>query len=165
VGLRIFFAVLSFVAFDLVIGAVVMRGWSWSGVAALLTAAIVSAGIALDVAKVWPDPALHAAPVVARAVFGLHLMACRRTSPLTVAHDQTSPPQTEVNVTVNTALAHVNMPPSISSTLTADVGGDESIVNLKDVHGLSFTQIGERLGISRQAAWQQYKAAKKENDL
>ena len=58
--LRIIFAALSFVAFDLVIAAVVFRGWSWSGATALLVAAGVSAAIALDVARVWPMPALHA---------------------------------------------------------------------------------------------------------
>lgn len=78
-GLRVFFAVLSFVAFDLVIGAVVFRGWSMSGAAALAVAALVSALIALDVARVWPAPALHAAPALTLAAFGVHLMLSRRS--------------------------------------------------------------------------------------
>jgi hypothetical protein len=78
-GLRVTFAVLSFVAFDLVIVAVVMRGWSRSGAATVAVAAVVSALIALDVAKVWPDPALHAAPAVTLATFAVHLMLSRRT--------------------------------------------------------------------------------------
>lgn len=76
--LRIIFAALSFVAFDLVIAAVVFRGWSISGAVALLVAAAVSAAIALDVARVWPAPALHAAPALTLAAFGLHLMISRR---------------------------------------------------------------------------------------
>lgn len=77
-SLRIIFAVLSFVAFDLVIVAVVMRGWSVSGAATVAVAAVVSALIALDVARVWPDPALHAAPAVTLAMFAVHLMLARR---------------------------------------------------------------------------------------
>lgn len=77
-GLRVVFAVLSFVAFDLVIGAVVYRGWSLSGAAALAFTALVSALIALDVAKVWPNPALHAAPALTLAAFSAHLMWARR---------------------------------------------------------------------------------------
>src|SRR5437868_12064075 len=78
VWLRIIFAGLSFVAFDLVIAAVVFRGWSRSGAAALGVAALVSALIALDVAKVWENPALHAAPALTLAAFGVHLMLSRR---------------------------------------------------------------------------------------
>src|SRR5690348_2905580 len=58
-GLRVAFAILSFVAFDLVIVAAVMRGWSRSGAATVAVAAVVSALIALDVAKVASMPALH----------------------------------------------------------------------------------------------------------
>jgi hypothetical protein len=76
--LRIIFAALSFVAFDLVITSVVFRGWSWSGALALLVAAAVSAAIGLDVARVWTMPALHAAPAITLAAFGAHLMWCRR---------------------------------------------------------------------------------------
>lgn len=85
--LRIIFAVLSFVAFDLVIVAVVMRGWSKSGAATVAVAAVVSALIALDVAKVWPDPALHAAPAVTLAMFAVHLMLSRRTEDARTADD------------------------------------------------------------------------------
>ena len=79
VMLRVLFAVISFVAFDLVIVAVAMRGWSRSGAVTVAVAALVSALIALDVAKVWPAPALHAAPAVTLAVFTLHLMLVNRT--------------------------------------------------------------------------------------
>jgi hypothetical protein len=37
----------------------------------------------------------------------------------------------------------------------------DDVVALRDEHGLSFSQIGQRLGKSRQAVWQQYKAAKR----
>lgn len=86
--LRIIFAALSFVAFDLVIAAVVFRGWSISGAVALLVAAAVSAAIALDVARVWPAPALHAAPALTLAAFGLHLMISRRVDPINEELDQ-----------------------------------------------------------------------------
>ena len=78
VWLRIIFAALSFVAFDLVITSVVFRGWSWSGAGALLVAAAVSAAIGLDVARVYTMPALHAAPAITLAAFGAHLMWSRR---------------------------------------------------------------------------------------
>jgi hypothetical protein len=77
-GLRVAFAALSFVAFDLVIGAVVMRGWSRSGAVALAVAALVSAVIALDVATKSHWPILHAAPALTLAAFGVHLMLDRR---------------------------------------------------------------------------------------
>jgi hypothetical protein len=76
--LRIIFAALSFVAFDLVITSVVFRGWSWGGAGALLVAAAVSAAIGLDVARVYTMPALHAAPAITLAAFGAHLMWSRR---------------------------------------------------------------------------------------
>lgn len=76
--LRIIFAALSFVAFDLVITSVVFRGWSWSGAGALAVAGGVSAAIGLDVARVWTMPALHAAPAIVLVAFGAHLMWCRR---------------------------------------------------------------------------------------
>jgi hypothetical protein len=85
--LRIIFAALSFVAFDLVITAVVFRGWSWSGAIALVVAAIVSAAIGLDVAAVWTMPALHAAPAVTLAAFGVHLMWSRRIDLARIAAD------------------------------------------------------------------------------
>src|SRR5436190_14836976 len=76
--LRIIFAGLSFVAFDLVITSVVFRGWSWSGVGALIAAGAVSAAIGLDVARVVTMPALHAAPAIVLIAFGAHLMWSRR---------------------------------------------------------------------------------------
>lgn len=78
-ALRVGFAALSFVAFDLVIGAVVLRGWSVSGAAALLIAAGVNAAIGLDVAHGWHLAELHAAPAATLAAFALHLMWSRRS--------------------------------------------------------------------------------------
>lgn len=85
--LRAIFAVISFVAFDLVIVAVAMRGWSASGAITVAVAAAVSAAIALDVAGVWPAPALHAAPAVTLAVFTLHLMLVNRSGAAASALD------------------------------------------------------------------------------
>lgn len=76
--LRVIFAALSFVAFDLVIGAVVLRGWSLSSVPALIVASAASGAIGLQVSGVMKAPALHAAPAVILAAFGLHLMWTRR---------------------------------------------------------------------------------------
>lgn len=72
--LRVIFAALSFVAFDLVIMAAVSRGRQISGVAALIVASGVSGAIGLEVAGVVTWPALHAAPAITLAAFGLHLM-------------------------------------------------------------------------------------------
>lgn len=110
--LRIVFAGLSFVAFDLVIGAVVLRGWSGSGAAALVIAGAVSACLALDVSGVWVEPALHAAPALTLVAFGLHLMWCRRApiappaaTPAETAHAPQSTAAITQAVQVNVAAA------------------------------------------------------------
>jgi hypothetical protein len=59
---------------------------------------------------------------------------------------------------VLTAVAHLPKPAPLMLTVADD---ERDILRLKDVHGFSFAQIGERLGMSRQAAWQQYRAAKR----
>lgn len=105
VYLRIAFAVLSFVAFDLVIVAVAMRGWSASGAVTVVVAALVSALIALDVARVWDAPALHAAPAVTLAVFTLHLMLSNRTSTAEPATQDNAASQITQAVQVNVAPA------------------------------------------------------------
>lgn len=94
--LRVVFAVLSFVAFDLVLYAVVVdqrrygrSGWSLLAAAG---AAVVSALIALDVARVWPLDGLHAAPAIMLLLFVLHLVLPHRTLPQGDASG-TAPPQ------------------------------------------------------------------------
>lgn len=77
VGLRIAFACVSFAAFDLVLLAVIARGWSLSGMAALIVTSGLSGAIGLHVAGVVTWPALHAAPALALAAFGAHLMIVR----------------------------------------------------------------------------------------
>lgn len=96
--LRIVFAALSFIAFDLVIGAVVFRGWSWSGALALLVAAGVSAAIGLDVARVLTLPVLHAAPAATLAAFGIHLMLSRASAPAPVSEPHSSVTNTQINI-------------------------------------------------------------------
>lgn len=98
--LRIIFAALSFIAFDLVIGAVVFRGWSWSGLGALLVAGVVSAAIGLDVSRVWVMPALHAAPAVVLIAFGAHLMLSRAGTPAPAAEPPSTVNNTQINVGV-----------------------------------------------------------------
>lgn len=78
VGLRIAFALVSFAAFDLVLMAVVARGWSISGIGALVVTSGLSGMIGLEVAGVVDWPALHAAPALALAAFGAHLMINRQ---------------------------------------------------------------------------------------
>ena len=91
--LRVLFAALSFVAFDLVIMAAVSRGRQISGIAALIVAAGVSGAIGLEVAGVVSWPALHAAPAITLAAFGLHLMISRADAP--------APPPTISNTQIN----------------------------------------------------------------
>lgn len=78
--LRVLFALVSFAAFDLVLMAVIGRGWSWHAAVALGVASIVSGAIGLEVGHVVIWPALHAAPAITLAAFGLHLMLCRTTN-------------------------------------------------------------------------------------
>lgn len=72
------FAGLSFVAFDLVLGSIVVdarrHGLRLTGLLAVAGAALVSALIALEVAGVVDWPALHAAPAVTLLLYALHLM-------------------------------------------------------------------------------------------
>jgi hypothetical protein len=107
--LRVIFAALSFVAFDLVIAAVVLRGWSASGAVTILVAALVSAALALDVAGVWVEPALHAAPAVTLAAFSLHLMLATRATTAALAPSSAAP------------AADPSPPPQASAQATAAV--------------------------------------------
>lgn len=111
VSLRIVFAFVSFAAFDLVLMAVVARGWSWSGATALLIAAGVSAAIGLDVGGVGHMPGLHAAPAVTLAAFGLHLMLCRPQG--TGDREQGTDPHSI------TQAVQVNVAPSLPATVAA----------------------------------------------
>lgn len=135
VYLRIAFAVLSFVAFDLVIGAVVMRGWSRSGAVALGVAALVSAAIALDVARVWPAPALHAAPALTLAAFGVHLMLSRRIDEAVPAAPTA---QATAAVQVNVATPAL-LPRTIAGYIAARAA---------EMSGASQAQIAAELGTS-----------------
>jgi hypothetical protein len=112
VRLRVIFAALSFVAFDLVIGAVVLRGWSKSGAIALLVAAAVSAALALAVAGVWTEPALHAAPALTLAAFGLHLMWIRREAGAGAADTSAPAEPNAAPVAQATAAVQVNVAPA-----------------------------------------------------
>lgn len=118
-SLRVLFAFLSFVAFDLVIAAVVFRGWSVSGAAALLVAAAVSAAIALDVAKVLPAPALHAAPALTLAAFGIHLMLSRHTNATAPTSDAApaAQPSAAATAAVQVNVAVPATPPALAAPL------------------------------------------------
>jgi hypothetical protein len=75
---RVIFALLSFVAFDLVLVSVVIdartHGFAWPGALAALGAAVVSGMIALQVADVYDLPALHVGPAVTMLLYAAHLM-------------------------------------------------------------------------------------------
>ena len=91
VMLRTGFAWLSFVAFDLVIVAVVLRGWSRSGAIVIGVAGLIAAAVALQVAGAIDWAALHAAPAITLAAFGLHLMWCRREEPAALTTTTAAP--------------------------------------------------------------------------
>lgn len=129
--LRIIFAALSFVAFDLVIMAAVSRGRQISGVAALIIAAGVSGAIGLEVAGVVTWPALHAAPAITLAAFGLHLML---SHPAPGAEDQ--PP------TITNAV-QVNVGTPLPRTLIGYIAARAA-----ELSGYSHPQIAAELGVS-----------------
>jgi hypothetical protein len=97
IALQWSFALVSFAAFDLVLMAVVARGWSWHGALALLVASVVSGAIGLEVGRAEAWPALHAAPAVTLAMFGLHLMLSGTTTTIT-APEQPSVTNTQINI-------------------------------------------------------------------
>lgn len=133
-SLRILFALLSFAAFDLVLMAVIARGWSVSGAIALIIAAGVSGIIGLSVGKAAAIPELHAAPALTLAAFGLHLML-RRPAPA-----ESAPPAITQAVQVNVgqqlprtiagfiAARHAERPDRPHHELASELGTNEAIV-------------------------------------
>lgn len=81
-ALRVIFALVGFIGFDLAIYALVSdarsNGATAGAALVLLTAAVVSILIALDAASGWHVAALHAAPMITLAAFALHLMFSHR---------------------------------------------------------------------------------------
>jgi hypothetical protein len=119
------FALISFVAFDLVLGSVVLdaraHGLRWPGVLAVVGAAATSALIALEVAAVFAAPWLHAAPAVNLLLYSLHLMwpypqsstvpaapaplpAAPASEAAPAATEAAAPPQASATAQVNVAL-------------------------------------------------------------
>lgn len=148
--LRVIFAALSFVAFDLVIMAAVSRGRQISGVAALIVAAGVSGAIGLEVAGVVKWPALHAAPAITLAAFGLHLMLSRPNA-APAAEPSSTVNNTQINVGVLprtfaqfTAARAAEMPDATPAQIAAELGTSESTVRrLLDRVALIATEQGE----------------------
>lgn len=132
VGLRIAFAAVSFLAFDLVLWALVARGWSGSGIAALIVASGLSGAIGLEVAGVVDWPALHAAPALALAAFGAHLMISRPAP----ADGADSQPTITQAVQVNVG---VPLPPRIIGYIAA---------RALELPGASHAQIADAIGTS-----------------
>ncbi len=136
ISLRILFAGISFLAFDLALWAIIDRGWSRSGIVALAITSALSGAIGLEVAGVVDWPALHAAPALALAAFGAHLMISRPT-----AAPATEPPSAitnavQVNVGVPlprtfaqfTAARAAEIPDATPAQLAAELGTSETTV-------------------------------------
>lgn len=116
-GARVFFAVVSFVGFDLTLGVTVMamragRRSRWAG-ATVALAMLAAGGIALDVSAVWLQPWMHAAPVIVLGAFLLHLAAppvAQRASVLAaqLAQRETELAQAQIDMDQrDTGLAHL----------------------------------------------------------
>lgn len=112
---RWLFALVSFVAFDLVVLAVVAdqrtHGRRWLGTATMACAALLSGGVALHVAGVIDAPALHAGPAALLFLLALHLSDVRGT--VTVERHSLQVTQA---VQVNVAPALSDAPPALSKT-------------------------------------------------
>lgn len=147
--LRVIFAALSFVAFDLVIMAAVSRGRQISGIAALIVASGVSGAIGLEVAGVVTWPALHAAPAITLAAFGLHLMLSR---PAAAEPPGSVTNNTQINVGVLprtfaefAAARAAELPHATHAQLAAELGTGESTVR----------KLLERAGVTIEASQQE----------
>jgi hypothetical protein len=98
--------------------------------------------------------ALHAGfPLV--AYFYTLLMHTRQAAPSTAADEMVASLQAELAQTRITLAERQALPAPSSSD------DEPEIIRLKERDNLSFAQIGDRLGITRQAAWQRYKDAKR----
>lgn len=128
------FALISFVAFDLVLGSVVLdarsHGLRWPGVLAVVGAAATSALIALEVAAVFNAPWLHAAPAVNLLLYSLHLMwpyptqstvpAAPASEAAPAATEAAAPPQASATAQINVAVG-VALPATIPDFIRAHV--------------------------------------------
>lgn len=110
IGLRILFALISFAAFDLQLWALIEGGWSRSGIAALIVVSSLSGAIGLEVAGVVSWPALHAAPALALAAFGAHLMISRQPP---------AAPQPQALTTNNTQINVGVLPANVAAYIAA----------------------------------------------
>lgn len=131
--LRVLFAAVSFAAFDLVLMAVVARGWSWHGALALLVASVVSGAIGLEVGRGAAWPVLHAAPAVTLAMFGLHLMLSNQAAPLPTTTTTTTNTQINIGVLPRTfaefvAARAAESPGATPAQLAAELGSTEKTV-------------------------------------
>lgn len=141
-ALKVVFGIAGAIALDLVVVTTTMGRragrQSWWGALTILAAAVFSAAIALDAAG---GPTLgawnHISYPVVIVLFAQHLAA-----PKVDRHATTMPPA--VDTPLITTVAPIALP--------------LDIVQLRD-NGLSFTEIGAQLGISRQAAQKRYEKA------
>lgn len=134
IGLRILFAAISFLAFDLVLWAIIDRGMSISGIVALAVVSGLSGAIGLEVAGVVDWPALHAAPALALAAFGAHLMLSRASAPAAPVPSTVTNTQINVGVPLPRTFAQfaaaraAEMPDATPAQIAAELGSTESTV-------------------------------------
>jgi len=150
IGLRALFAFISFAAFDLVLLAVIARGWSISGMAALIITSGLSGAIGLHVSGVVTWPALHAAPALALAAFGLHLMISRQAAPASV---ESAPQAITQAVQVNVSQ---QLPPTVAAYIAARATElpDSTPDELAAALGVGVMSVRKVLQISEQEAAQ-----------
>lgn len=141
VGLRILFALISFAAFDLQLWALIEGGWSRSGIAALIVVSSLSGAIGLEVAGVVDWPALHAAPALALAAFGAHLMVSRQPPAVPEPPSITNNTQINVGVLPANVAAYIaaraaelpdHTPDELAATLGVGVRSVRSVLQLTE---------------------------------
>lgn len=139
---RWLFALVSFVAFDLVVLAVVAdqraHGRRKLGTATMACAAVLSGGVALHVAGVIAAPELHAGPAALLFLLGLHLSDIR----VTPADSAAAPPDS-APLQVTQAV-QVNVSPALSATPHV-LSKTAKVAQLAAQHGVSTTTMWRKV--------------------
>lgn len=144
---RWLFALVSFVAFDLVVLAVVAdqraHGRRILGTLTMVCAAVLSGGVALHVAGVIDAPALHAGAAVLLLLLALHLSDTRPTAP---------PAALQVTQAVQ---VNVSAPESAAVTVERPALEDESAPLSKTAR---VKRLASERGVAESTAWRKVNA-------
>jgi hypothetical protein len=144
-AVRVLFALLSFVAFDLVLVSVVIdartHGFAWPGAIAAMGAAVVSALIALQVAGVYDVPALHVGPAITMLLYAAHLMLGPQGTPASTAVLPQPEPQTQQSAPL--IEQHFNVVPQLPRTVREYIEARAA-----ETPGISGPQLAKELGTS-----------------